>query len=188
VRCGRGFGDWEPWSVRSRYRLTGSQDHAKSRRYGKRKACYPGRRYRRLDPDLPDPRQEGYAQPGPCSVIRDCVVHSQSEDQEQPQEFPEEYAFQLTREEFNILLTQIAVPGIGRGGRVKLPWVLTEKGVAKLSILMRDRRVVQINRMIDWHAAETRPTMNSKTSRGWIRRISSMSLTWRYLQPIRPLT
>jgi hypothetical protein len=65
--------------------------------------------------------------------------------------FPEDYAFQLTRKEFNILLTQIAMPGTGRGGRCKLPWVLTEDGVAMLSILMRDKRVVQVNRAIDWH-------------------------------------
>jgi len=77
--------------------------------------------------------------------------------------FPEHSAFQLTSGEFKVLLRQIAMPGTRRCRRTKLPWVLTENGVAMLSILMRDRRVVQINRMIDWHAAEAGPTMNSKT-------------------------
>jgi len=69
--------------------------------------------------------------------------------------FPEHSAFQLTRQEFKILLTQIAMPGTGRGGRGKLPWVLTENGVATLSILMRDRRVVLVNRAIDWQTGAT---------------------------------
>jgi hypothetical protein len=36
---------------------------------------------------------------------------------------PEDFAFQLTRGEFDALMSQIAISNSGRGGRRKLPWV-----------------------------------------------------------------
>src|SRR5438552_2700575 len=37
--------------------------------------------------------------------------------------FPEDFAFQLTRQEFTNLMAQIAPSSSGHGGRRKLPWV-----------------------------------------------------------------
>ena len=48
--------------------------------------------------------------------------------------FPEDFAYQLTPQEFTCLMSQIAISKGGRGGRRKLPWAFTEHGVAMLSI------------------------------------------------------
>jgi ORF6N domain len=45
---------------------------------------------------------------------------------------PEDFAFQLERKEFKILMSQIVISKKGRGGRQKLPWVFTEHGAIML--------------------------------------------------------
>src|SRR5437773_12532759 len=47
--------------------------------------------------------------------------------------FPEDFAFQLTDEEFGALISQIAISKKGRGGRRTLPWVFTEHGALMLA-------------------------------------------------------
>ena len=42
--------------------------------------------------------------------------------------FPEDFMFQLTKEEFKNLKSQIATSSSGWGGRRKLPFVFTEHG------------------------------------------------------------
>lgn len=59
--------------------------------------------------------------------------------------FPEDFAFQLNFEEFEALMSQIAISNAGRGGRRKLPWVFTEHGVAMLSSVLRSKKAAQIN-------------------------------------------
>ena len=59
--------------------------------------------------------------------------------------FPKEFAFQISQEEFDALISQIAISNSGRGGRRKLPWVFTEHGVAMLSSVLHSERAVQIN-------------------------------------------
>ena len=44
--------------------------------------------------------------------------------------FPADFMFQLSREEFNRLMSQIAISKKSRGGRRKLPLVFTQEGVA----------------------------------------------------------
>jgi hypothetical protein len=39
--------------------------------------------------------------------------------------FPEDFAFQLTEREFEILMSQNAISSSGHGGRRKLPWAFT---------------------------------------------------------------
>jgi hypothetical protein len=61
--------------------------------------------------------------------------------------FPEDFAFRLTRIEFDSLRSQIAIlePG-GRGQHRKyLPYVFTEHGVAMLSSILRSPKAVQVN-------------------------------------------
>jgi hypothetical protein len=61
--------------------------------------------------------------------------------------FPEDFAFRLTRNEFDALRSQIAIiePG-GRGRHRKyLPYVFTEHGVAMLSSVLRSPKAVQVN-------------------------------------------
>ncbi len=59
--------------------------------------------------------------------------------------FPQDFAFQLTEEEWKSLISQTVTSNTGRGGRRKLPWVFTEQGVAMLSSVLRSARAVQVN-------------------------------------------
>jgi hypothetical protein len=59
--------------------------------------------------------------------------------------FPEDFAFQLTQQEFTSLISQIATSKSGRGGRRKRPWVFTEQGVAMLSSVLRSRIAARVN-------------------------------------------
>lgn len=54
-----------------------------------------------------------------------------------PERFPSDFAFQLERQEFIALMSQIATSKPGRGGHRNLPWVFTEQGVAMLSSVIR---------------------------------------------------
>ena len=60
--------------------------------------------------------------------------------------FPENFMFQLTKEEFEELrpISQIVISAKG-GGRQKLPYVFTEQGVAMLSSVLRSKKAIQTN-------------------------------------------
>jgi hypothetical protein len=69
--------------------------------------------------------------------------------------FPEDFMFQLTREEWDNLKFQIGRPssrsqiGISSwGGRRHAPYAFTEQGVAMLSSVLKSNRAVQVNIMI----------------------------------------
>src|SRR6056297_2575468 len=57
--------------------------------------------------------------------------------------FPEEFMFQLTSEEFEILKSQIVTSSWG--GTRKMPFAFTEYGVAMLSSVLRSKRAIQVN-------------------------------------------
>jgi hypothetical protein len=59
--------------------------------------------------------------------------------------FPEDFAYQLTQQEFTDLISQIAISSDGHGGRRKLPWAFTEHGVAMLSSVLRSPTAVRVN-------------------------------------------
>ena len=59
--------------------------------------------------------------------------------------FPEDFAFQLTQQEFTTLMSQNAISKSRRGGRRKRPWVFTEQGVAMLSSVLRSSTAVNVN-------------------------------------------
>ncbi len=58
--------------------------------------------------------------------------------------FPKDFAFRLTRQEFDILRSQTATSKAGRGGRRYLPWVFTEHGVAMLSSVLRSPMAIKV--------------------------------------------
>lgn len=58
--------------------------------------------------------------------------------------FPENFRFQLTREEFESLRSQNATSN-GRGGRRYLPYAFTEQGIAMLSGVLRSEVAVQVS-------------------------------------------
>ena len=59
--------------------------------------------------------------------------------------FPNHYMFQLTKDEYKLLTSQIAISKKGRGGRRTMPYVFTEQGVAMLSSVLNSARAIQIN-------------------------------------------
>ena len=60
--------------------------------------------------------------------------------------FPEDFMFQLSRTESEILRSQIAIIKPGRGKHRKyLPYAFTEQGVAMLSSVLKSKRAVQVN-------------------------------------------
>lgn len=60
--------------------------------------------------------------------------------------FPEDFMFQLDRQELDSLTSQFAMSKkTGRGGRRTMPYVFTEQGVAMLSSVLNSERAVQVN-------------------------------------------
>jgi hypothetical protein len=60
--------------------------------------------------------------------------------------FPDDFMFQLTRDEFDSLRSQFVTLKTGRGHHRKfLPYVFTEQGVAMLSSVLHSRRAVIMN-------------------------------------------
>ena len=57
--------------------------------------------------------------------------------------FPEDFMFQLTKEEFQNLICQIGISSWG--GTRKFPYAFTEQGVAMLSGVLHSKRAVQVN-------------------------------------------
>jgi len=58
--------------------------------------------------------------------------------------FPEDFMFQLSKEEHDSLRSQFAISK-GRGGRRYLPYVFTEQGVAMVSSVLHSPQAVQVN-------------------------------------------
>lgn len=60
--------------------------------------------------------------------------------------FPEDFMFQLTKQESDALRFQFGISKTeGRGGRRYLPYAFTEQGVAMLSSVLNSPRAVQVN-------------------------------------------
>jgi len=60
--------------------------------------------------------------------------------------FPEDFMFQLTKEEWDSLIFQIGISKPqGRGGRRTAPYAFTEQGVAMLSSVLKSPRSVMVN-------------------------------------------
>jgi len=57
--------------------------------------------------------------------------------------FPEDFMFQLSQKEFDILKSQFATSSWG--GRRKLPYAFTEQGVAMLSGVLHSERAIKVN-------------------------------------------
>ncbi|MBW2741845.1 MAG: ORF6N domain-containing protein [Deltaproteobacteria bacterium] len=59
--------------------------------------------------------------------------------------FPEDFMFQVTGEEAEVLRCQTGISKPGRGGRRYLPYVFTEQGVAMLSSVLNSKRAIDVN-------------------------------------------
>nr|WP_052176909.1 ORF6N domain-containing protein [Pedobacter glucosidilyticus] len=58
--------------------------------------------------------------------------------------FPEDFMFELSKEEFDLLRSQIVTSKEGRGGRRYLPNAFTEQGVAMLFSVINSKQAIQI--------------------------------------------
>lgn len=62
--------------------------------------------------------------------------------------FTEDYAFQLTSEEWAALKSQNVISKSGRGGARHAPWAYTEHGVAMISMGMTSEKAVRLSKVI----------------------------------------
>ena len=62
-----------------------------------------------------------------------------------PKRFPEDFAFQLSKEEWNNLRFQIGTSSLNYGGRRYSPYAFTEQGVAMLSSVLRSPQAAEVN-------------------------------------------
>ena len=59
--------------------------------------------------------------------------------------FPDDFMFQLTKDEWAALRSQIGISNDGRGGRRYPPLVFTEQGVAMISSVLQSKRAAAVN-------------------------------------------
>ncbi len=60
--------------------------------------------------------------------------------------FPDDFMFQLTKDEFQVLISQSVISKTEkRGGTQKMPFAFTEQGVAMLSSVLKSKKAVQVN-------------------------------------------
>jgi len=59
--------------------------------------------------------------------------------------FPEDFMFQITAEEAELLRCQTGISKSGRGGRRYLSYVFSEQGVAMLSSVLNSKRAIEVN-------------------------------------------
>ena len=59
--------------------------------------------------------------------------------------FPADFAFRLSRQEFDDLMSHFATSNVGRGGRRKLPYAFTEHGAIMAASVLNSKPAVQIS-------------------------------------------
>ena len=59
--------------------------------------------------------------------------------------FPDDFMFELSKEEHDSLRLQFATSKVGRGGRRTNPYAFTEQGVAMLSSVLNSQRAIDVN-------------------------------------------
>jgi len=59
--------------------------------------------------------------------------------------FPSDFMFQLTKDEWDILRSQIVISKNNRGGRRYAPFAFTEQGVSMLSSVLNSKRAIDVN-------------------------------------------
>ena len=72
----------------------------------------------------------------PTGVLNQAVKRNKNR-------FPDDFMFQVTKEEFDMLISQFVISSWG--GRRKLPNAFTEQGVAMLSGVLHSERAITVN-------------------------------------------
>src|SRR5207249_4102550 len=87
------------------------------------------------------------------------------------QRFPSDFAFQLSKEEFDQLRSQIVTSSL-HGGRRYRPYAFIEQGVAMLSSVLRSTRAVEVNIAIMRTFVQLRHLMD--TNRDLARKVEAL--------------
>src|SRR5437867_5115380 len=87
------------------------------------------------------------------------------------QRFPTDFAFQLSKEKFDQLRSQIVTSSL-HGGRHYRPYAFTEQGVAMLSSVLRSTRAVEVNIAIMRTFVQLRRLMD--TNRDLARKVEAL--------------
>lgn len=94
-----------------------------------------------------------------------------------PSRFPEDFMFQLTKEEAESLKSQIVISNAGRGGRRRsYPYAFTEQGIAMLSSVLNSERAITVNIAIMRTFVEIRKMLLSNEELN--RKISQLEQTY----------
>ena len=75
--------------------------------------------------------------------------------------FPEKFCFRLTKDEFEFMWSQIVTSNNTRGGKQKLPYVFTEKGILMLSGLLKNEVAIEVSIKIVEAFVEMRKFLSS---------------------------
>jgi hypothetical protein len=59
--------------------------------------------------------------------------------------FPDDFSFQLSEREFDVLRSRIVISKPGRGGRRYRPWAFTEHGAMMAASVLNSRRAIQMS-------------------------------------------
>jgi hypothetical protein len=78
--------------------------------------------------------------------------------------FPEDFMFQLRKDETAAMRSQIETSNTGRGGRRYAPYVFTEQGIAMLSSVLRSKTAIAVNIEIMRAFVELRRVASSYTA------------------------
>jgi len=90
--------------------------------------------------------------------------------------FPSDFMFQLTKQEFEHLKSQIAISSSKWGGRRHAPYAITEQGVAMLSSVLRSKRAIQVNIAIMRAFVQLREMIAS--NKGLARRLNELEMKY----------
>lgn len=100
--------------------------------------------------------------------------------------FPEDFMFQLTKEETENLRSQFATSKSAHGGRRSPPYVFTEHGVAMLSSVLNSERAIEVNITIVRAFIRLRQLLesNEELNRKFVAVIKKLSAHDRYFQVV----
>jgi hypothetical protein len=94
--------------------------------------------------------------------------------------FPEDFLFQLMKEESESLRSRIVISNEGRTGRRYDPYAFTEQGVAMLSSVLRSPRAVEVNMAIMRTFVKLRQILatNEELARDTITLVERRAVSW----------
>ena len=107
--------------------------------------------------------------------------------------FPEDFAFQLTREEVENLRSQFATSSSGHGGRRYLPWAFTEHGALMAANILRSERAIEMSVYVVRAFVKQREAIATNAAilkrlaeidRTLLEHDSALKILWHRLQPL----